>query len=172
MTRPVSELIYPAKSWHVQWTCKKWHDAESFDRGRPADEIVEEHENLLLNAGIGLLLQLLTGASGTFAYNNANARIKVGDSSGAVVASGTDLLGGQTASAGMDSGFPTVSAQTVSWEATFGTGVGNFTWNEVGVINGSGAVSSSTILLNRKIVTFGTKTSSNIWQITATITIS
>lgn len=172
MSLKVNDAVQPQKNWHVEWTCRKWHDPLHFHEGRPPDEIVSEHENLLMNAGISLLLNLLVGASGTFAYNATNARIKVGDSSGAVSASGTDLLGGQTALATMDATFPSVAAQTATWQGTFGTGAANFTVNEVGVINGAGAVSASTILLNRKLVSFGTKTISNIWQIAVTITIT
>lgn len=173
MTTPAAEQIDSARTWHVQWTCDKWSNASAFQQGQPADESLVVQENLLLNGGIGLLLHLLVGASGAFAYNAANSYLKVGDSATAAAASQTDLQAGANfLSQAMDATYPQVAAQTVTWRATFGTGDANFDWLEAGVINGSGAVSASTVLLNRKIVSFGVKFTNNIWQLTCEITIS
>jgi hypothetical protein len=68
----------------------------------------------------------------------------------------------------MDNGFPTRTNNQLTFQATFGTSEANFAWNEWGVANNSTAGT----LLNRKVESLGTKTNSQIWQFTATITVN
>jgi hypothetical protein len=168
----VEDLIETGKTWQVHWTLEKWHDKESHAAGLPPHEVIEEEGNLLLNAGITQLLRLLTNIGPATAYSSGVAYIKVGNSSTAASASQTDLQGGSVAEMPMDAGYPAISSQTATWRATFDTGDANFAWEEVGVKNASGAVSSSVVLLNRKVQSFGTKASGAIWTMTLNLTIA
>lgn len=112
------------------------------------------------------LVTLAAGAGGT-AFNNANSYIGVGDSSTAFAAGQVDL---QAASnklrKAMDATYPQVATNVLTFRSTFATGDANFAWNEWGVFN---AASGGT-MMNRKVESLGTKTSSQSWQITVTIT--
>lgn len=122
--------------------------------------------NLLLNAGINVLTNLLAGGGGT-AFNNANARIGVGDSTTAEAATQTGLQAATNKTyVAMDTSYPTYgTSQQVAFRATFGTGSANYAWQEFTVDNG-------TTSLNRKVSAQGTKTSGQTWQVTITITFS
>lgn len=130
--------------------------------------------NLMVKAGIDRLLDLLIGAGGT-AYNNANSRIGVGNSSTAAANTQTDLQAAAGAAnrffMTMDATFPSRSAETVTWRATFGTADGNFAWAEWCVDNGNASGTTVTApMLNRKVSSLGTKVAGGIWQFTVTAT--
>lgn len=120
----------------------------------------------ITDAGRNHLVQAGIGAAVT-AFNNANAYIGVGDSTTAFAAGQTDL---QAASnkvrVAMDATYPTGGANVITFRSTFGTGVGNFAWEEWGVFNAS----SAGTMLNRKVESLGTKTSAQSWQFTVTLT--
>ena len=176
----VEKKVTPKKStrgehaWvaDVTWTVDKWHNSKRFAQGLPPDETITEYGNGLLNGGITELLELLTGTGTTTAYNNASANIVVGNSTTAFSAAHTDMQGASTAVKAMDATYPQVSGQTATWKATYGTSEANFAWEEVGVKNGSGAVSGTILMLNRKVQAFGTKASGATWTMTLTLTVS
>lgn len=122
--------------------------------------------NLLLNAGINVLTNLLAGGGNT-AFNNANARIGVGDSTTAEAASQTGLQAATNKTyQAMDASYPTYgTSQQIVFRATFGGSSANYHWQEFTVDNG-------TTSLNRKVSDQGTKTSGQSWQVTITITFS
>lgn len=166
-------------NWQVHATVEKYDRAtleaaglldapiEEIRAALQPDDTVEAAGNALLNEGINRLLNLLIGGGGT-AYSNANAQIGVGNSTAAVNASQSDLQGGaNTAWASMDSGFPSIAAQTVTFKSTFADGVANFAWNEWSIRNGAGANEN----LNRKVVSLGTK-AGGVWSLTVSITVS
>lgn len=166
-------------NWGVHATVEKYDRATLIEAGlleAPIEEIraklapselVEAEGNSLLNEGIGRMLQLLIGGGGV-PYSNANAQIGVGNSSAAVAASQTDLQGGaNTAWTAMDSGYPSIAAQTVTFKGTFADAAANFAWNEWGIRNGGTANEN----LNRKVVSLGTK-SGGVWSLTVSITVS
>ena len=66
-------------SYNTLWTLRKYADDNAFRLDRPFS-VVDIDGNMLLTAGITALWNLLIAAGGT-AFNNANARIGVGDSS-------------------------------------------------------------------------------------------
>src|SRR3990167_1705759 len=136
-------------SWKVKALLRKYRNKRAFQEGNHYEERVVEG-NLLLNEGIQLLEDLLIGAGGT-AYNNANARIGVGNSSTAAVATQTGLQGASSQYKGMDATFPSRSSQTVSFQATFGATEGNFAWEEWTIENGAAAL----VNLNRKVSSLG-----------------
>jgi hypothetical protein len=137
-------------------------------------ETIEAARNLMVNGGIGVMLDRLIGLTPT-SYINGNARICVGDGNGSVpTAAATDTAlaaptnrYAQTA----DATYPSRATQVVTIVATFPTTQGNFVWNEWGIdsggVSGSGAASG---LLNHRGVNLGTKTSASTWAFTATIT--
>jgi len=134
----------------------------------PSDEIVREG-NILTQTGINQIWLALTGGAMT-AYSNANARLGVGNSTTAAQATDTDLLGGSTAWKGMEAGYPIVSAladRKVTFRSIFGSGDGNFAWQEWAVDNGA----AEHKILNRKVEGLGTK-SSGSWQLTVEISLS
>lgn len=160
-----------ARGWEPKLSIAKWHDSADHEAGAAPDEVVEIAGNLLLNAGITRLLNLLAGAGGT-AFNAANCRIGVGDSSTAAAASQTDLQAASNKYYKL-ADTVTVSAQTVTVVATFGSAVANFAWAEWGLDNGTADSASGTApMLNRKVASAGTKASGATWVATATITIS
>jgi hypothetical protein len=55
----------------------------------------------------------------------------------------------------------------LTFRASFGTSEANFAWNEWGIFN---AATGGT-MMTRKVESLGTKTSSQSWQITTTITV-
>ena len=155
---------HDAIKWSAHWKLEKFQDGEESPY-----EVLEGDGNLLVNAGINRALDLLCGAGGT-SYANANAHIGVGDSSTAAAAGQTDLQAATNKlRKAMDGGFPTAAAsQSVSWKSTFGTSDANFAWNEWGVFNAS----SAGTMLNRKVVSLGTKTSAESWALTVSVSLA
>lgn len=120
----------------------------------------------LTNAYRDYLASLAVGAGGT-AFNNANAYIGVGDSTTAHAFTQTDLQAATNKfRKGMDATYPQVATNVQTFRATFGTAEANFAWQEWGVFNASAAGT----MMNRKVESLGTKTSSQSWQFTVTIT--
>lgn len=128
-------------------------------------EVVESEPNLLLTAGVTRLWNLVTGAGGN-AYNGTNARIAVGSGTTAAAAGQTALVT-ESARQVVDS-TPSVSTNTVTFIATFGTGAANINWREMGVVESA----STGTFLNRLVSDWGTKTSSASWVATMTISLS
>jgi len=146
--------------WHAHARVEKYRDGEA-----EPFEVIEAEGNLLVNAGIQLLEDLLIGGGGTV-FSNANARLCVGDSNTAAAAGQTDLQGTNTRKA-MDATYPSRSGQTLTFKATFGSGDANHDWKEWAIANSA----SGATILNRKVQDFGTK-SGGTWVLTATVTIS
>jgi len=134
-------------------------------------EVVEGEGNILLNVGIGQLLLLLATVGGR-QYNNANAFCGAGDSNAAVDPTQTDLQGGAAVFVAMVAAFPSIAAQTVTWQSSFGAGVGTMTWEEVGVCNGNAPPAAASEMLNRIVAPFGTKGAADVWVLTIAVTIS
>jgi len=100
-------------------------------------------------------------------FDANNAELGVGDGTTAEDPTQTDLLGTNTFYKGMDSGYPTVSGQTVTFRATFGPDEANFAWNEFTVRH-----SVTLINLNRKVEAKGTKSVGETWIVELSITLS
>lgn len=154
--------------YQTRWTITKFADEGAFAAGRAYEEAPIEG-NLLLNEGINALLTLAAGGTET-AYNNANARLGVGDSTAAEAATQTGLQAATNVLyKAMDAGYPTFGTnQQLVFRATFAGTEANFAWNEFSVDNGATPNKN----LNRKVSAQGTKASGQTWQLTLTITIS
>lgn len=122
----------------------------------------------LTNAGRNLIASALHGTAFT-TYANANAYIGVGDSTQAFAATDTDLIASSNKlRVGMDSTYPTLATNVITFRSTFSTSQANFAWQEWGVFNAS----SSGTLLCRKVESLGTKANTQSWQFTVDITIA
>ena len=152
--------------WLVHWKLEKFRG-----EARPENlyDVIEGDGNLLMNAGINEIWTLVAGTGGT-PFNNANAHIGVGDSSTAADASHTDLQAvTNKLRKGMDAGFPTFgTSQKATWKATFDTDEANFAWEEWAIFNADTAGE----MLNRKVESFGTKTSDESWALTVDVTLA
>ena len=112
------------------------------------------------------MVQATVGAAVT-AFNNANSYIGVGDSTTAHAVSQTDLQAATNKfRKAMDATYPSGGSNVLTFRSTFGTSDANFAWNEWGVFN---AASGGT-MLNRKVEALGTKTNTQTWQFTVTLT--
>ena len=122
----------------------------------------------MTTVGRDYIAQALVGEAFT-AFNNANARIGVGDSSTAFAAGQTDLQApANKLRKAMDATYPQRAANVLTFRATFGTAEANFAWNEWGVFNAAAAGQ----MLNRKVESLGTKTSAQTWQLTVDLTLN
>lgn len=119
----------------------------------------------LTNAGRDFVAQAV-GESVTL-FNNANARLGVGDSTTAFSAAHTDLQAATNKlRKGMDATYPQRTGNVWVYRATFGTGEANFSWDEVGLFNAAAAGP----MLARKVEALGIKTSAQSWELTGTYT--
>jgi hypothetical protein len=121
-------------------------------------------------AGRNFIRDAVFGNGSPVLFNNANARIAVGNGTTAFSSAQTDLVGASTFRKGMDSGYPEFSQgpNIARLRATYGTGEANFDWQEWLVANaGSGGVA-----LNRKVESLGLKTSAQTWEFTVDLTIN
>lgn len=122
----------------------------------------------LTNAYRDLLASLSVGAGGT-AFNNANAYIGVGDSTTAHAYTQTDLQAATNKlRKAMDATYPQLATNVMTFRATFSTAEANFAWQEWGVFNAS----TGGTMMQRKVESLGTKTSSQSWQFTVTLTLT
>lgn len=120
----------------------------------------------LTDAGRNHMVQATIGAAVT-AFNNANSYIGVGDSTTAFAVGQTDLQAATNKlRKAMDATYPSGASNVITFRSTFATGDANFAWQEWGVFN---AASGGT-MLNRKVESLGTKTNTQTWQFTVTLT--
>lgn len=153
----------------VSWTIDKFENEKAHKLGK-SYETSKFEGNVMLNAGITILLQLLATADAPNQYNNANAEIGVGDDDTAADATQTGLQAAVNKTyEGMEATYPTVVDQTVTFKASFGSADANYAWKEFVVINGATA---ETVALNRKVEDEGIKTAGQVWEITLAITLS
>ena len=120
----------------------------------------------LVDAGRNFMVASTTAAAST-PFNNANSYIGVGDSTTAHAVGQTDLQAATNKlRKAMDATYPTTATNVLTFRSTFATTDANFAWQEWGVFNAS----SAGTMLNRKVESLGTKTSTQTWQFTVTLT--
>jgi len=146
-------------------TVEKYRNEKDFLEGKPYKREESQH-NILLNEGCNLLWTLACGGTGT-PYDNANARVGVGDSNAGEDPAQTGLQGGNQLYKSMDSGYPTYGTlRKMVFKGTYGSAEANWHWLEYTVDNGSVAG----VNINRKVADHGTKTSGEVWTLTITFT--
>lgn len=121
----------------------------------------------LTNAGRDFIAGLITGHEATV-FNNANARLGVGDGTTAFDVTQTDLQGANKFRKAMDSGFPTRLANVLTFKTTVLGAEANFSWQEWGVFNAA----SGGVMLNRKVEDNGAKISGQTWVFEVDITVN
>lgn len=122
----------------------------------------------ITNAGAVLAATALINDTPTF-LNNANAYLGVGDSTTAFSAAHTDLQAATNKTRkAMDATYPQRSSNVLTFRSTFGTSDANYAWQEWAVFNAS----SSGTMFSRKVESLGTKTNTQTWILTATITVA
>ena len=153
--------------YQPKWIITKFANDDAVSKNTPFD-VSEIDGNLLLNEGITRLMNLLIGGGGT-AFNNANARIGVGDDATVEDAAQTGLLAVTNNDyVGMAATYPQIAGQTITFRAVFDGNTGNFDWNEMTVDNGAAAGEN----LNRKVSAQGTKVLGQTWTVDLQITFS
>lgn len=151
-----------------EWVITKYKNEEDFQKDLPY-EITKANGNLLLNEGITEALKLIGGITAT-AFSNANAYLGVGDSTTAASATQTGLQASTNKLyKAMETGYPSVTNQTITWRSVFGASEANFAWQEFTVANGNSDASKN---FNRKVSSQGTKTSGQVWTLDLVITLS
>lgn len=200
MTTLVHEKRGDGLRWSVHALVEKWNGDQAEWVGRRAlrdfgaprpladhfahygvapEDIAESPGNLLTTAGLTRLTSLWTAGGGQ-AMTNTATRIGVGNGTTAAAIGDTDLSAASGSSnrffMTMDATYPSVSGGVVTAKATFGGSDGNFAWQEWCIDIGTPTVSSGTTvnanMVNRKVVSLGTKVSPAVWAFTVTITIS
>ena len=171
-----------AGGWEARWTVEKFRgDVDPNHPDAKPYEVVHIDSNLLMYGGASCLIECLIGngtstAAQTLTYfSNGRAYLGVGDSSTAAAATQTDLQAATNKSRkAMEATFPTHTDGTTSgaasavWKSSWDTASGNYAWAEIGLFNAS----SGGRMLNRKVVTLGTKTNADTWTLSLTLTIS
>lgn len=121
----------------------------------------------LTNAGRDIIAAMLLGEA-TTDFNNANARLGVGDSATAFAVGQTDLQAAANKfRKGMDATYPQRAGNVLTFRTTFATGEANFVWAEWATFNAAAAGT----MLQRKVEALGTKANTQSWQLTVTITV-
>ncbi len=160
--------------WFCRFRLSKYFENIEAYRGTEAEfhrlftpyEIIDREGNLLLNAGIDEIWDLVVGDSANH-FNNATAQIGVGDSAAAAAATQTDLQASTNKTyKAMESGYPTSASQKATFKASFGDAEANYAWNEWVVRQ-----SASGKCLNRKVESLGTK-AGGTWTLEVNITIA
>lgn len=154
--RPLLEGL----GWTGVFVVDKYED-EAHRRGGAPYESIESAPNLLLTAGATAIFNRLANLGSVTAFDATNGRLCVGNGTAAVSIGQTDLQGASKTRKVYDAA-PTISTNTYTAVATFGTGDANHAWEEAGVANSA----SGAVLLNRVVQTFGTKTSGLTWVLT------
>jgi len=129
-------------------------------------ETVEGEHHCLLNEGITNLINLICGLGSPTPWDNAHARIGVGNDGTAPVATQTGLLGASKLYKGMNAGYPQISGQQSIFQADFVSGEAEWAWLEEAIDNGA----TAQIDLCRQNTNLGTKPSGQTWRITGTVT--
>lgn len=172
-------MIKEILKYKTLWRITRYASDDAFMAGAPSavlgadgevlPAVSEVEGNLLLNEGIGEMLDLLIGAGGT-AFNNANSYIGVGDSNTAEAAAQTDLQAASNKTyKAMQATYPSRAAQTVTWRSVFTGSDANYAWNEFTVANASSGTGKN---LNRKVSAQGTKASGQTWTVDLSVTLS
>jgi hypothetical protein len=170
-------------NWHMEATLSKYlediapfrkdHREAEFHKLFTPYEVIHQKGNCLLETGIDEMWDLITGevSGADHIYSEDYALIGVGDDDTAADPSDTDLKGAANAGShkqynAMEAGYPISADQAVTFKSSFASGEANFAWNEWVVKQ-----TTSTICLNRKVESLGTKTTGT-WTLEVSITLS
>jgi hypothetical protein len=169
--------VLEVPGWHARWQVDKYLGTPTADSR--AYETRHIDHNLLMYGGASCLWQCLIG-NGTATpgldltfFDAANAFLGTGTSATAEAGTQTDLLAAGVRK-GMEATYPlhtdgtAIGSASCTWKSSFGVAEANQAWSEVALFNaGTGAR-----MLNRKVVSLGTKTGADTWVLTLTVTLA
>lgn len=148
-------------------------------------ELLTIENNAMTTQGLAQLTNALIGTGSLVLLTSTTTRIGVGDGTTAFNTADTDLsaVAGSThrwfqiVDSAPVRATTTVTNDTVSCVATFGTSDGNFAWQEWALNTSTATPSSSNAVIagtfwNRKVASMGTKVSGAIWTFTAKVSFS
>lgn len=172
-------MIQEQATMKKEWKIRRYNSHQDYVAGNLPAMIIDAtgrplpgesifNQNVLLNEGIAALLNLLTGEAET-AFSNANSYLGVGESTTAADAAQTGLQGSSKTYKAMESSYPSISGQTVTFRSVFGSDDANNAWQEFTVANGNSDTADN---LNRKVSDQGTKASGQTWTLDLAITFS
>jgi hypothetical protein len=190
--------VNDAPRWSCVYNVKKEYHTDCAVTGARAGDVewVAGKGNTLMNGGASVMWERLitiaasTGTTGGAlqAFSTGNAALAVGISTAAAAVTQTDLQAATGSTARwiqeMESGYPSHSDGTSSsgarecqFRAVFSTTEGNFAWQEWAVFNDPNSTGMDEAyglgrMLNRKVQSLGTKTTSATWTFTATLGLS
>jgi hypothetical protein len=124
----------------------------------------------IVTIGLDIIAAALRGVPVNADFDATNAFIGVGDSTTAFSAAHTDLQAATNKLRKVVDGAPSVTGAQITLVATFGTGDANFAWEEWGVFNHTSDTADA--MLCRKVEALGTKTGSQTWVATVTLTVA
>lgn len=121
----------------------------------------------LTTAGAQFIAKAVTGLNSPTLFTASNYYLSVGDSSNAFAVGQTDLQASTNKIRKLVTSV-SESGGVITAIGTFGTSEANFEWYEWGSHNAA----SGGVLYQRKVESpsLGTKTSAQVWQLTATLT--
>lgn len=120
----------------------------------------------LTNTGAIEIAKCAMNDSPTF-LNATNAHLGVGDTNTAFAATQTDLAAPTNKlRKAMEATYPQRSSGALTLRSLFGTSEANFAWAEWATFNAS----TAGIMWQRKVESLGTKTNTQSWQLTSTLT--
>ena len=121
----------------------------------------------LTTAGRNFIAAAIVNDSSPAFYTNAVARIGVGDSTATFDAAHTDLQGTNKTRNAMESTYPQIATNELTFRSSYAVGEANHAWQEWGIFN---AATVGT-MLSRKVEDLGTK-SGGTWVLTVTLTLA
>lgn len=171
-------MIKEKLNWKAFWTIRRYdskyfeerYDGLVLPKPQRKEDVSHIDHNILVNEGITLVLQLIGGTAAPTQWDNANASLGVGNSATAEAATDTDLIGASKLFRTMETGYPSIAAQTITWRAIFEDGVAEFAWEEFTVVNGADDTAGT--MLNRVTSAEGTKTAGQTWTLDLDVTLS
>lgn len=157
---------------NIKWKLEKFKAANSREieaKKLQPYETTETERDVLLHEGITALFFHIAGVGSSVSkWDNANARIGVGNDGTAPSPSQTGLLGANKTFRPMNTGYPQQSGNNdLVFQADFENGAAEYAWNEQTIVNASTDAGQN---LCRQNTALGTKPAGQTWRLTGTIT--
>lgn len=156
----------------LQWHC--FAEVRKYGQSGRLYDIIYSDGNMLMYGGAAALFNRLTSSAPSVGpYDASNAFLGVGNGTTAVSPTQTDLQGASKVRVAMDASYPQLSDGTgslnnfVVFKSTYTALVAIHAWSEWGLFNAAAAGR----MLNRRVQSFGTKPSGQVWTLTVTLSL-
>ncbi|MCJ7559177.1 hypothetical protein MUO79_00985 [Candidatus Bathyarchaeota archaeon] len=157
----------------MQWTVEKFvakDSKEIEEKGIKPYEVVKgaPHNCILHEAWIAIFYLIAAVGSAKNAWNNANARIGVGNDATAPADTQTDLIGASKTYKAMNATYPQQSGDhDLVFQSDFVTEEAEYAWLEETIVNAATGAGDN---LCRQNTSLGTKPVGQTWRVTGTVT--